>query len=96
MKTDVSKLLYGFDEHSEGIRTDTTDSGKTINHYRAMKMTLPGVSVTNTDVMLLPGLAKSCQLSPRAGIFGRNNDVGISSREENSSACFSFSLSAWV
>jgi hypothetical protein len=67
MKTDVSKLLYGFDEHSEGIRTDTTDSGKTINHYRAMKMTLPGVSVTNTDVMLLPGLAKSCQLSPRAG-----------------------------
>jgi hypothetical protein len=67
MKTDVSKALYGFDEHSEGIRTDTLDSGKTINHYRAMKMTLPGVSVTNTDVLLLPGLEKSCQLSASAG-----------------------------
>ncbi len=67
MKTDVSKALYGFDEHSEGIRTDTLDSGRMINHYRAMKMTLPGVSVTNTDVLLLPGLEKSCQLSASAG-----------------------------
>jgi hypothetical protein len=67
MKTDVSKALYGFDEHSEGIRTDTSDFGKTIKHYRAMKMTLPGLSVTNADVLLTPGLAKTCKLSLSAG-----------------------------
>ena len=67
LKTDVSKALYGFDEHSPGIRTDTSDSDKTVNHYRAMKMTLPGLSVTNADVQLVPGLDKRCDLSPDSG-----------------------------
>jgi hypothetical protein len=63
LKTDVSKTLYGFDERSLGIRHDTSASGKAVNHYRAMKMTLPGLSVTNADVQLVPGLAKSCNLA---------------------------------
>jgi hypothetical protein len=67
LKTDVSKALYGFDEHSSGIRSDTSDSGKTVNHYRAMKMTLPGLSVTNADVQLVSGLNKKCELSPDSG-----------------------------
>jgi hypothetical protein len=67
LKTDASKALYGFDEHSSGIRSDKSDSGKTVNHYRAMKMTLPGLSVTNADVQLVPGLAKRCDFSPDSG-----------------------------
>jgi hypothetical protein len=67
LKTDVSKALYGFDEHSSGIRSDTSDNGKTVNHYRAMKMTLPGLSVTNADVQLVAGLAKRCDLSVDSG-----------------------------
>lgn len=67
LKTDASKALYGFDEHSPGIRSDTSDSGKTVNHYRAMKMTLPGLSVTNADVQLVAGLDKSCDFSPNSG-----------------------------
>jgi hypothetical protein len=66
LKTDFSKELYGFDEHSSGIRSDTSDSGKTVNHYRAMKMTLPGLSVTNADVELVAG-AKGCIVSSSAG-----------------------------
>ena len=60
------KELYGFDEHSPGVRSDTSDSGKTISHYRAMKMTLPGLSVTNADVELVAG-SKGCIVSQDAG-----------------------------
>ena len=67
LKTDVSKAVYGFDEHSIGIRHEASNSGKTVNHYRAMKMTLPGLSVANADVELVPGLAKSCNLSTNSG-----------------------------
>jgi hypothetical protein len=67
LKTDVSMALYGFDEHSSGIRSDASDHGETVNHYRAMKMTLPGLSVTNADVQLVAGSAKSCNLSPDSG-----------------------------
>jgi hypothetical protein len=66
LKTDFSKELYGFDEHSPGIRSDTSDSGKTVNHYRAMKMTLPGLSVTNADVELVAG-SKGCIVSKDSG-----------------------------
>jgi hypothetical protein len=67
LKTDVSKALYGFDEHSAGIRSDTSEAGTTVNHYRAMKMTLPGLSVTNADVQLVAGLDKRCDLSSDFG-----------------------------
>ena len=67
LKTDVSMALYGFDEHSPGIRSDTSDTGKTVIHYRAMKMILPGLSVTNADVQLVAGLDKRCGLSPDSG-----------------------------
>jgi hypothetical protein len=67
LKTDVSKALYGFDETSPDVRSDTSESGTAIKHYRAMKMTLPGLSVTNADVQLMAGLNKKCELSPDSG-----------------------------
>lgn len=66
LRTDISKALYGFNEHSSGIRTETLDSGKTINHYRAMKMTARGLSVINADVVLTPG-SKGCSVSYNSG-----------------------------
>jgi hypothetical protein len=66
LRTDFSKALYGFDERSSGIRTEAADSGNTAHHYRAMKMSLPGLSVTNADLELIAG-AKGCTPSPNAG-----------------------------
>jgi hypothetical protein len=65
LRTDFSKVLYGFDEHSPGIQTRTAD-GKSVSHYRAMKMTARGLSVTNADVELVPG-SKGCTVSSSAG-----------------------------
>jgi hypothetical protein len=62
LKTDISKLLYGFDDHSPGTETRTADSGTSVKHYRAMKMTGRGLSVTNADVELIPG-SDSCIIS---------------------------------
>jgi hypothetical protein len=67
LKTDASKALYGFDENSSDIRSDRSQSGTAIKHYRAMKMTLPGLSVTNADVQLMAGLDKNCEISPDSG-----------------------------
>jgi hypothetical protein len=67
LKTDVSKALYGFDETSPDIRSETSESGTAIKYYRAMKMTLPGLSVTNAEVQLISGLNKKCEVSPDSG-----------------------------
>ena len=66
LRTDFAKALYGFDEHSPGIETRALDSGKSVNHYRAMKMTTRGLSITNADVELIPG-AKGCVVSSFSG-----------------------------
>jgi len=66
LRTDFAKALYGFDEHSPGIETRTLDSGKSVNHYRAMKMTTRGLSITNADVELIPGV-KGCVVSSSSG-----------------------------
>jgi hypothetical protein len=62
LKTDVSKALYGFDDHSPGTETRTSDSGTSVKHYRAMKMTTRGLSVLNADVELTSG-SDTCIIS---------------------------------
>jgi hypothetical protein len=54
LTTDVTKRLYGFDEHSEDIETDKEVGGRTRSHYRAMALTTPGLNVTNSKVELVP------------------------------------------
>jgi hypothetical protein len=66
LRTDISKRLFGFDESSPGIQLDTPESGKPQSHYRAMKMTAQGLSVTNADVELTPG-NKNCHISLNTG-----------------------------
>jgi hypothetical protein len=54
LTTDVTKHLYGFDEHSDDIETDQDADGRTRSHYRAMALTTPGLDVTNSKVELVP------------------------------------------
>jgi hypothetical protein len=54
LTTDVTKRLYGFDEHSEDIETEQEADGHTRSHYRAMALTTPGLQVTNSKVELIP------------------------------------------
>lgn len=68
LHTDVSKRLYGFDEDSPGVKTETDADGKSKSRYIAMKMTAPGLSVTNPNITLLPAppYSASCSLVTRS------------------------------
>jgi hypothetical protein len=48
----VSKKLYGFDETSPGIEHRTSESGKSIAHYRAMTISTEELKIVNADVRL--------------------------------------------
>jgi hypothetical protein len=52
LPTDLTKRMYGFDEHSPGIETETDASGHTTSQYRAMAITAPGLRLNNTRVRL--------------------------------------------
>jgi hypothetical protein len=54
LPTDLTKRMYGFDEHSPGIETETDASGHTTSQYRAMAITAPGLTLNNTRVRLDP------------------------------------------
>jgi hypothetical protein len=66
LTTDVTKRLYGFDEHSAGIDTEHNSKGRPSNYYRAMALTTPGLKITNARVELLHS---DCRLDTG---FGRN------------------------
>ncbi|HEY4210655.1 MAG TPA: retropepsin-like aspartic protease [Steroidobacteraceae bacterium] len=51
LRTDVSKRVFGFDERSSGNEVDGS-SGKQATYYRAMKLTTPGLTVTNAKIRL--------------------------------------------
>jgi len=62
LHTDVTKTLYGFDEHSPGTERESSGSGAQDSYYyRAMKMTAPGLAVTNAKIRLR-GPEKDCHI----------------------------------
>jgi len=65
VSTDVTKSIYGFDKDSPGIQTDVEPDGKESNHYIAMKMTAPGLTVKNPRIKLTkpPDAAVGCRLN---------------------------------
>jgi hypothetical protein len=52
LTTDVTRRLYGFDEHSAGIGHETDTAGRTVSHYRAMALTAEGLKVNDEKVLL--------------------------------------------
>lgn len=66
LPTDLTKRLYGFDEHSPGIDTETDAAGQVKSQYRAMAITAPGLTLNNALVRLLPRHA-SCGLALSSG-----------------------------
>jgi hypothetical protein len=70
LSTDVTKKLYGFDKTSTGIETkpseDAEGDGGSVSHYRAMHLTAPGLSVTDTPIRLSdPNRIGGCYLETR-------------------------------
>jgi predicted aspartyl protease len=55
LHTDVSKRLYGFDQHSSEVQSIAGPGGSSRTYYRAMALSSGGLSVTNARVRLIPG-----------------------------------------
>jgi hypothetical protein len=69
LTTDVTRRLYGFDEHSLDIETEANPDGKPVAQYRAMALTAKGMNVNNARIRLVPGM-KECDLR----IYGGEED----------------------
>jgi hypothetical protein len=54
LRTDLTRMLFGFDEKSPGNEVAVGDSGKESAHFRAMRLTAQGLNATNVDIRLLP------------------------------------------
>jgi hypothetical protein len=52
LTTDVTRRLYGFDDHSAGIDHETDPAGRTVSHYRAMALSAEGLKVSDEKVLL--------------------------------------------
>lgn len=52
--TDVTRKLFGFDESSPGVETETDKAGHVMAHYRAMALTGSGITITNANIRLVP------------------------------------------
>ncbi len=52
--TDVTRKLFGFDESSAGVETETERAGQATAHYRAMALNGSGITITNAKIQLLP------------------------------------------
>jgi hypothetical protein len=59
LRTDVAKMIYGFDEHSAENKVVTEADGKTIT-YRLMNVATPAFEVRNAFVELQPQSDKNC------------------------------------
>jgi hypothetical protein len=68
MHLDVSRQVFGFDEHSPGVQVSVDADGRAHDYFRAMTLTSGDLSLSDVDVHLVPP-ARSCTLS-KVGMFG--------------------------
>ncbi len=59
--TDVTRAFFGFDATTPACRTSIGPDGS-INHYRTMQLTAPGLTVTNARVQLVDRDDNDCPL----------------------------------
>jgi hypothetical protein len=53
LRADASRALFDFDEFSPGVEVEQyTGAGTPAAHYRAMKITAPGLVITNSKIEL--------------------------------------------
>jgi len=52
--TDATQKLFGFDEKSPDVETETGADGHVVSHYRAMALTGNGITITNAHIQLRP------------------------------------------
>jgi hypothetical protein len=68
MSTDVSRQVFGFDEHSPGVEVQIDAKGESHAYFRAMTLTSGDLRLSDVLIRLAPAV-KSCTLSKTA-IFG--------------------------
>ncbi len=65
LSTDVTQLLYGFDENSPGVEVERGDTPDEVSHhFRAMQLTASGLTVKNSRITLT-ARDKNCRLATR-------------------------------
>lgn len=78
LSTDATRKLFNFDSHSADVETVTDDSGRTIAHYRAMKLSGDGLEIINARISLIDLPADNrCHLSSRLGAAMYEGCLGI-------------------
>jgi predicted aspartyl protease len=71
VSVDVTRKIFGFDHRSPGVTLEASDDpGQPRAHYRAMRLTAPGLTVTNTRIRLLPSNKRCRRLLNRGGEIG--------------------------
>jgi len=70
LSTDVTRRVYGFDRNSSGIETTTTEDGRTIAQYRAMKLTASGLTLIDERVLLTEPSNDACHLARKTDAIG--------------------------
>jgi len=72
LRTDVTKKLYKFDEHSSGVFQAAEPGGIDKPYYRAMAINSHGLSVVNARVALtvIQKDARRCEIAETAGVVG--------------------------
>ncbi len=63
--TQVTQRLYGFDENSKDVETQTDSAGHPVAHFRAMALTGRGITIRNAQIELVTGKADLCSLSTK-------------------------------
>ena len=56
----ITRKLYGWDENSSGVESETDPDGHSISRYRAMAVTASGLKVVNANIRLRPGTQWPC------------------------------------
>jgi hypothetical protein len=69
MSTDVSRKVFGFDEHSPGVEVRADAAGQSQAYFRAMTLTSGELKLSDVMIRLGPAV-KDCRLSS-TGMFGQ-------------------------
>ncbi|MGC3982294.1 MAG: hypothetical protein QM808_13655 [Steroidobacteraceae bacterium] len=66
LNTDASKTLFGFDEKSDGVVSESNAAGDTVSHYQAMALTTDGLEIMNAKIKLSAPSLKYCRFNEAA------------------------------
>jgi hypothetical protein len=79
LRTDISKKLYNFDEHSSGVYQSAESDGVDKPYYRAMAINSHGLSVVNARIALVVKQknGSECEIAAKDGVVGYTTCLSV-------------------